>query len=150
MQISRKADYALRAMIYVAAINGQRTCSINEIAESEKIPREYLAKILKELTQKGFLVSYKGVNGGYRIAKSRDQITFLDILEAMQGPFSIASCNMPDHELSGCRGKDKCPAYPFWDDLQKKLARILADMNLGKIDYPKFYSFAKTPAKVIA
>ncbi len=150
MQISRKADYALRAMIYVAAINGQRTCSINEIAESEKIPREYLAKILKELTQKGFLISYKGVNGGYRIAKSRDQITFLDILEAMQGPFAVASCNMPEHDQSGCKGKDRCPAYPFWDDLQRKLAKILIDMNLGKIDYSKYYSFAKVTAKVTA
>lgn len=139
MQISRKADYALRAMIFVAALNGQRTCSINEIAESEKIPREYLAKILKELAQKGFLRSYKGVNGGYKLAKNRDQISYLDILIAMQGPFEISSCNMQDREMSGCRGKDKCATYAFWDDLQKKLAKIFGDMTLGKIDYNKFY-----------
>jgi Rrf2 family protein len=139
MQISRKADYALRALIYVAAVNGQRTCSINEIAENERIPREYLAKILKELTQKGFLHSYKGVNGGYRMAKSREQITYYDVLVATQGPFAIASCNMQDHEMSGCRGKDKCAAFGFWDDLQKKLTKILQDMHLGKIEYNKFY-----------
>jgi Rrf2 family protein len=139
MQISRKADYALRALIFVAAINGQRTCSINEIAESEKIPREYLAKILKELTQKGFLHSYKGVNGGYKLAKSRDQISYLDVLIATQGPFAISSCNMEDREMSGCKGKDKCASYGFWDDLQKKLAKIFGDMTLGKIDYNKFY-----------
>ena len=143
MQISRKADYALRALIYVAAINNQRTSSINEIAENEKIPREYLAKILKELTQKGFLLSYKGVNGGYRLAKTRDQISFYDVLVATQGPFALASCNMADHEQSGCRGKDRCAAFNFWDDLQKKSAKILQEMTLGKIDYAKFYSFAK-------
>jgi Rrf2 family iron-sulfur cluster assembly transcriptional regulator len=147
MQISRKADYALRALIYIAAVNGQRTCSINEVAENEKIPREYLAKILKELTQKGFLISYKGVNGGYRMAKSRDQISFLNVLEATQGPLAIASCNMQDREQSGCRGKDKCAAYSFWDDLQKKVAKILGDMTLGKIEYAKFYSFAGKSAK---
>jgi Rrf2 family protein len=139
MQISRKADYALRALIFVAAINGQRTCSINEIAESEKIPREYLAKILKELTQKGFLHSYKGVNGGYKLAKSRDQISYLDVLVAMQGPFAISSCNMEDREMSGCKGKDKCAAFGFWDDLQKKLGKILQEMTLGKIEYGKYY-----------
>jgi Rrf2 family protein len=139
MQISRKADYAIRALIYVAAVNGQRTCSINEIAENEKIPREYLAKILKELTQKGYLRSYKGVNGGYRLAKSRDQITYLDVMIATQGPFEIASCNMTDREMSGCRGKDKCATFGFWDDLQKKLGKIFQDMTLGKVDYNKYY-----------
>lgn len=150
MQISRKADYAIRALIYVAAINGKRTCSINEIAENEQIPREYLAKILKELTQKGFLLSYKGVNGGYRMAKSRDDISFLDVLEATQGPFVISSCNMDIDDEPGCKGKDNCASYPFWDDLHKKLKKVLSEMTLGKIDYAKYYNFEKVPQKVTA
>ena len=144
MQISRKADYAIRALIYVAAVNARRTCSINEIAENEKIPREYLAKILKELTQKGFLISYKGVNGGYKIAKPRQEISFLDILEAAQGPFILSSCNQPyQEEDPGCKGKDKCASYEFWTDLHKKLKNVMAEMNLGKIDYNRFYKLDK-------
>lgn len=50
MQISRKSDYALRAMVYIAAWEDDKICSINEISEAEKVPREYLAKILKELS----------------------------------------------------------------------------------------------------
>lgn len=146
MQISRKADYAVRALTYVAAVNGQRTSSINEIAENEKIPREYLAKILKELTQKGFLISYKGVNGGYRLAKSREQITFLDVLEATQGPFAVSACNLEVQDESACKGKDKCAVYPFWTDVYNQLKRILADMNLGKIDYMKYYGSKKQEA----
>ena len=141
MQISRKADYAIRALIYVAAINGRRTCSINEIAENEKIPREYLAKILKELTQKGFLLSYKGVNGGYRMAKPREEISFLDILVATQGPFVLSSCNMEYKNESGCKGKDGCASFEFWDELHKKLKKTMAEMTLGKIDYSKYYNF---------
>jgi len=144
MQISRKADYAIRALIYVAAVNGKRTCSINEIAENEKVPREYLAKILKELTQKGFLISYKGVHGGYRLAKKRGEISFLNILEATQGPFVVSSCNMPVHDETGCKGKDACASYPFWDDVHKKLYKIFSDMNLGKIEYEKYYDFTKS------
>ena len=144
MQISRKADYAIRALIYVAAINGRRTCSINEIAENEKIPREYLAKILKELTQKGFLISYKGVNGGYKIAKSRDEISFLDILEATQGPFVLSSCNQEYRgEEPGCKGKDACASYEFWTDLHKKLKDIMAGMSLAKIDYNRYYKLVE-------
>ena len=141
MQISRKADYAIRALIYVAALNGRRTCSINEIAENEKVPREYLAKILKELTQKGFLLSYKGVNGGYKIAKPREEISFLNILEATQGPFVLSSCNQDYKDEPGCKGKEDCPSYGFWDDLHKKLKATMAEMNLGKIDYEKYYKF---------
>jgi Rrf2 family protein len=141
MQISRKADYAIRAMIYVAAINGRRTCSINEIAAHEKIPREYLAKILKELTQKGFLLSYKGVNGGYKMAKPRGEISYLDILEATQGPFVVSSCNQEYGDEPGCKGKDDCASYHFWDGLHKKLKATLSDMNLEKIEYEKYYKF---------
>jgi len=147
MQISRKADYAIRALIYVAAVNGQRTCSINEIAENEKIPREYLAKILKELTQKGYLISYKGVHGGYRLGKPREKITFLNILEATQGPFVLSSCNDDAHDESGCKGKDCCASYEFWDALHKKLKKTFSEMNLGKIDYAKYYDFAKPKKK---
>ena len=147
MQISRKADYAIRALIYVGAINGRRTCSINEIAENEKVPREYLAKILKELTQKGFLISYKGVNGGYRMAKQREEISFLDILEATQGPFVLSSCNQDYKDEPGCKGKDACASYEFWTDLHGKLKKIMSEMNLNKINYDKYYHFDDTKAK---
>jgi len=150
MQISRKADYAIRALIYVAAVNGKRTCSINEIAENEKIPREYLAKILKELTQKSFLISYKGVNGGYRLSKQREDISFLDILEATQGPFAISTCNMDVHEEPGCKGKDDCASYQFWSDLHKSLKKTFSEMNLGKIDYDRYYNFSTKPETATA
>jgi len=146
MQISRKADYAIRALIYIAAINGQRTCSINEIAENEKVPREYLAKILKELTQKGFLLSYKGVNGGYKIAKPRAEISFLDILEATQGPFVLSTCNQECHNEPGCKGIGECASFSFWDNLHKKLKVTMSEMNLGKIDYNKYYKFDNSKA----
>jgi Rrf2 family protein len=128
MQISRKAEYAMHALIYVAAVNGQRTCSINEIAANTSIPREYLAKVLKHLTNKRFLVSSRGVNGGYRLAKAPVKISFLDVLEATQGPFNNLLCE----------SKDCCPAFNFWDDLHKQLKRTLSDMNLGKLDYEKY------------
>lgn len=133
MQLSRKSEYALQALIYIAAVNGQKTSSINEIAENAGIPREYLAKVLKGLTNRGLLVSSKGVNGGYRLAKSRDRISFLDILEATQGPFRIIHFNDKDHN----------PAFAFWEDIRKSLKKTLTEMNLGKIDFSKYYNKVK-------
>jgi Rrf2 family protein len=135
MQLSRKAEYALHALMYVTSINGHHHASINEIAQNAKIPREYLAKVLKGLTNAGFLISIRGVNGGYKLAKPKEKISFLDILEATQGPFVISRC--PD--------KSRCPDFMFWDEITKNLKKILGDMNLGKVDYEKFFRKNKKP-----
>jgi Rrf2 family protein len=136
MQLSRKAEYALHALMYIASVNGHHHASINEIAESAKIPREYLAKVLKGLTNVGFLTSVRGVNGGYKLAKAKDKISFLDILEATQGPFVISRC--PE--------KNRCPDFVFWDEITKNLKKTLGEMNLSKIDYDKFVRKGKKPA----
>ena len=144
MKVSSKADYAIHAMIYIAAVNGKRLCTIDQISESEKIPREYLAKILKELTQKGFLSSWKGVHGGYRLAKPRANISFLEIMEAMQGPLALSICNLGEIQRNGAHRKGACAAFPFFDDLKKKVQKELAGANLGKLDYDKYYPQMKT------
>jgi Rrf2 family protein len=133
MQLSRKAEYALHALMYVASVNGHHHASINEIAENAKIPREYLAKVLKGLTNAGFLFSIRGVNGGYKLAKAKEKISFLDVLEATQGPFTV----------SRCQDKSRCPDYQFWEEITKYLKKVLGDMNLGKIDYDKFFRKGK-------
>ena len=60
MKITNRADYALHALLYLASREGRRLGSINEIARAESIPREYLAKSLKELVRQGFLRSQRG------------------------------------------------------------------------------------------
>jgi len=96
MQISRKADYALRAISYLVAQPEGKRSSISEIAESEGIPRDFLAKILKELCRTGFLKSFQGVTGGYILAKDRSKISFLNVIEAMQGNVRVNMCVSDD------------------------------------------------------
>jgi len=140
MQVSRKAVYAIKALIYVTAFKGKRLCTITEIAEKENIPREYLAKILKELTQKGFLASYKGVKGGYRLAKPGTDISFMDILEAVQDPLTLM-------ETSGDGKLYDGASYRFWADLLEALRGKLSKMTLGKIEYSKFYPGERAESK---
>ena len=135
MQISRKALYAIKAIIYLSATKGKRLCTITEIAERENIPREYMAKILKELTQKGFLSSYRGVQGGYRLNKARNEISFLAVLEAVQGQFD----NMRKAETSEEAKLYQGASHEFWADLHQVVGEKLAKMTLNRIDYDKFY-----------
>jgi Rrf2 family protein len=127
MQISRKAEYALHALIYIASTSGERACSINEIAHNAKIPREYLAKVLKGLTNDNFLVSSRGINGGYRLKKAAKDISYLNVLEAAEGTFKVTLCN----------DNKNCPDFAFWDNVRKSLVQTLSDMNLSKVEFKK-------------
>lgn len=142
MQISRKSDYALRAMVYIAAWENNKICSINEISEAEKVPREYLAKILKELSLQGLLHSYKGINGGYRLAKNREDITFLHIIESMQGKIMVNDCIRHSDE-SGCSKKPQCAMHSYWQQEQERVTQSLGSVNLASFDYDKYYPFAR-------
>lgn len=135
MKISRKALYAIRALTYVAAANDDHLCTITEIAQKEEIPREYIARILKELTAKGFLTSYRGIRGGYRLNRSPDEISFLSILEAVQGPFGKPDKNISDDDFKVYDGA----CSDFWSELHGEMRQKLMRMNLARIDYSRFY-----------
>ncbi len=146
MQISRKSDYALRAMVYIAAWESDKICSINEISDAEKVPREYLAKILKELSLQGLLNSFKGINGGYRLAQKRKDITFLNIVESMQGKIAVNDCIRHSDEKA-CSKKPQCAMHPFWLAEQKRVTDSLGSVHLATFDYEKYYPFARNKAK---
>lgn len=120
MKISRKADYGMRAVIYIARQPREQRNPIDTVAESECIPRDFLAKILKDLTRAEILRSYQGVHGGYTLAKSPSQISLLDILEAMDGPVGLDLCV---REEDGCDKTHGAHAVmcPFFMALQKQV-----------------------------
>jgi Rrf2 family transcriptional regulator, iron-sulfur cluster assembly transcription factor len=132
MKISRKADYALRAVLYISKQPTDKRNSINAIAESESVPRDFLAKILKELTRAEILKSYQGVHGGYQLAKSPSQVSVLDVIEAMDGPLGINLC-VRGEDGCDCEKSERCTMYPFWDKLQKQLKTILKNETLVKL-----------------
>ena len=136
MMLSTSEDIALKAMIYISAASGKSRCSINEISKNELVPREYLAKILKKLVQQGLLTSKSGVHGGYRLTKNRSEVSFLDIIEAVDGSF----IGMIKHDNPQNVPTDKHPATEFWADIHKKLIEKLSKMTLSKINYKKFYA----------
>lgn len=131
MHISRKSDYALRAISYISNQKPEKKSSITEIAEAEAIPRDFLAKILKELTRSGLLKSFQGVTGGYLLAKPRESISFLTVIEAMEGPLKVNICVESDGKDCGCGRYDKCQIKMFWDQVQADLVKALSNVNFG-------------------
>jgi Rrf2 family protein len=139
MKVTNKADYALHAMLYIASKGEKAISSINQIAEAEDIPREYLAKILKELVQRGFLKSHKGIKGGYSLTRARANFTFLDIIEGIDGPMFPTNCTRPESKRHGHR-RGKCAAFAHFDTIKRNLLKDLGAISFGDIPYEKFYS----------
>lgn len=130
MKLSRKSDYALQAVRRLAILPKGQLGSISSIAEAEFIPREFLAKILKDLTRSGILVSYQGVKGGYALVREPREISFLDVIEAIDGPVHLNLCTEPE----GCRCEfyETCELRSFWETQERNFKKALARQRFGK------------------
>lgn len=130
MQLSRKADYALRAVRHISTLPKGKLGSINSIAEAEAIPREFLAKILKDLTRSGVLMSFQGVTGGYKLSKMPKDVTFLDVIEAIDGPIHLNLCT--EQGTCSCDAYNKCQMKDFWADQEKGFKKALSKHHFGR------------------
>jgi Rrf2 family protein len=118
MQITRQADYAIRAMLYLANLQPGERAATSQIAENKKIPSSFLAKIISQLSIAGLIHTSRGAHGGVTLARLPDQITVLDVVEAIDGPISINNCTLDPHV---CEFGEECPIRPLWCDLQAEL-----------------------------
>ena len=86
MKLTRASSYALHAVAYMASQKHERPVASHHIAHARGIPERFLLKVLKPLVSARVLLSIKGPNGGYRLAKSAGDISMLEVLEAVDGP----------------------------------------------------------------
>lgn len=130
MNLSRKADYALRAVRNLSKLPKGKLNSINTIAREGFIPREFLAKILQDLTDAGLLVAFRGVKGGYRLARPAKKISFLDVIEATNGPLHLSLCT--ERGKCSCRpADDHCRMHQFWVSQEKIFRNALRRRHFG-------------------
>ncbi len=92
MQLSRKADYGLRLVLELAKVYPNGRVATHEIAKRQAIPEPFLAKIVAELARSGLVVSKRGSGGGVFLARPPEEITLLDVIEALDGPIAFAPC----------------------------------------------------------
>ncbi|HEX7973499.1 MAG TPA: Rrf2 family transcriptional regulator [Anaerolineales bacterium] len=122
MQITRQADYAVRAVLYLAQLGSERRAATSQIAQEQQIPPSFLAKIVSQLSVAGLLQTSRGARGGVSLARGPEQITLLEVVEAIDGPILLNEC------VSGsgaCVFGDDCPIRPIWCDAQSELVERL-------------------------
>src|SRR3972149_5762636 len=127
MQITRQADYAVRAVLHLARTGDQRTAT-SFIAEEQKIPPSFLAKIISQLSIAGLLHTSRGARGGVTLARDAKDITLLEVVEAIDGPIQLNECV---GENGTCSFDDDCPLRPIWCDAQEELVSKLKGTNFA-------------------
>ena len=130
MQISRKVDYGLRAVIYLSGQDPEKCCSITEIAKQQGVPRKFLEKIIQDLMRKGLIKSKRGSCGGYTLARSPDAISFYDVIEAIEGPIAVNACLDPH---LGCDQLPRCTMVGVWSEVQKKVMEVFTGTTIADL-----------------
>ncbi len=130
MQVSRKVDYALRAIIYLSLQRDARPVPVKEIALHRRIPRKFLEKIIQDLIRAELVRSHRGAHGGYTLARTPDQVSFRDVIEAVEGPISLNLC-VTDRQ--DCSVLSSCNMQRIWQEGQRRMLEYFADTTLADL-----------------
>ena len=130
MQITRQADYAVRAVLYLAEQGENGRAPTSRIAQEMRIPPSFLAKIVSQLSVAGVVQTSRGARGGVSLAREPKGISLLEVIEAIDGPITLNEC-VPDR--SACVFGDDCPVHDIWCETQTKLVEQLGKANFGAL-----------------
>jgi len=122
MKITRATEYACRALRFLNTQDDDRCFSIQEIAEAEQVPVQFLAKVMQSLTQAGIVRSTCGKCGGYKIRKTPSDITLADVFVAVEGPIALNPCLDDD---TPCTLRKNCRVHDVWQELQDAMLGVL-------------------------
>ena len=130
MQITRQADYALRAMLYLARLEPNQRAATSQIAKEMEIPPSFLAKIISQLSIAGLIHTSRGARGGVSLARKPKEINLLDVVEAIDGPISLNECV---HDPDVCSFGDNCPLHEVWCEAKFDLVHKLREASFDKL-----------------
>ena len=130
MIVSRSADYALRAMVFLARLESHRFVSANEIASVMQTPPFLLSRILQHLVKNDLLQSMKGHHGGFRLARNAAAISALEIIHLIDGPFVMHDCT------GKCGMGPNCNMKTVFSRAEMALAEVFENVTLADLSQP--------------
>ncbi len=134
LKLTKKADYGLMAMRYLAESADNSSCSAKDVAEAHGIPQELLAKILQKLVKSGLLVSHHGSNGGYVLARDPRTISAFDVIRAIEGPLFITSCVTTRGE---CDQTSRCTVREPLRKVSQGIEEVLSKITIYDLSEPE-------------
>jgi len=130
MQITRATDYAVRALTHLAMLPPATRLTAEELAGENHVSSARAAKILQRLVAARLLVSRRGFDGGFELARAPREVSILDIVTALEGPLCLNVCLAGG---AGCGDSASCTARSVWARAQTALERELAGATLEQL-----------------
>lgn len=128
MRLSARSEYGLLALIDLAASFGGEPLATRELAEARGIPSAFLEQLLADLRRAGLVRATRGARGGFSLARHPDEMTALEIIEALEGPIAPSVCS-PD----GCGRDPGCAAATVWTDVSGAVRNALSGFTLTRL-----------------
>ena len=125
---SQTVEYALRAIVYLA-YEAPNACTTAQIAEATKVPKDYLSKILQGLAKRDLVTTQRGVGGGVSLAKPPEELTILDVVNAVEPIKRIASCPLG----LAAHGVRLCPLHKRMDAAMAMVEKAFRDTTLAEV-----------------
>lgn len=128
MQLTTKSEYALLALIELAERSHGVPVSLKRIAQERSLPEPFLEQVFTALKGAGIVRAVRGARGGYLLTRPPDELTALDVVEAVEGPVRPTTCDAP-----ACPSSGVCPAVPVWDRVTAAMREALASFTLSEL-----------------
>jgi len=146
LRVSKLTDYATVVMTCLAGA-GNEVMSAQLLAERARLELPTVSKLLKQLAQAGLVTSFRGVNGGYRLARAPQSITVAEIVTAMEGPIGMTECSA---HRGQCGHEAHCGVRVNWQRISHAITAALDSVTLADMVKPPPRSSATIPLRVAA
>jgi len=144
LRVSKLTDYATVVMTCLAAA-GDGVVSAQALAERARLEVPTVSKLLKQLAQAGLVASSRGINGGYRLARTPERISIADIVTAMEGPIGMTECSA---QAGLCGHEPHCGVRVNWQRINQAIAGALSNVTLADMLHPPPKQRATIPLRV--
>jgi len=145
MEITRQADYAIRSMIHLSERPMDGRVSTASISEAEGIPLPFLTKVISRLATAGLVTTSRGMGGGVSLARPPEEVTLLQVVEAVDGPIMLNHCLL---RSGTCERESFCAAHDVWSEIQGRFVQELKDVTMKNLAERQALKRAKTETRV--
>jgi FeS assembly SUF system regulator len=132
LRVTKLTDYGIVILTCFAA-NRKNSYTAKDVAKTVSLPLPVVCKILKLLSRAGLLVSRRGINGGYDLARPPEEITIAAIIQALEGPIAVMGCTDANR---GCDLEQRCPVRTNWQLINNAIQSAMGKITLAEMAQP--------------
>jgi Rrf2 family protein len=128
--LSKRCEYGIRAVLYLATREGNSYVPIREISERLGVSFHFLTKVLQDLTDAGLMHSFRGPNGGVALAQPASQVSMAEIVQTLEGPGLFEACILG---LPNCGEARPCPMHAHWSGIRASLHQMFSGITVADL-----------------